>query len=139
LLNCNDKMTMAHSVEGRAPFLDHEFVDLAFSMDTREFVVNGWRKYPLRCAMRGRVPEEILFRKSKSGFNAPIFDYLRNEAIQRRIAEIFADSRTSAVFDPGAYRRQYARFVDRTGGNAVFLLHGLLLEEWTRAFDVEFG
>src|SRR5947209_16836501 len=85
LLTCNDKMAMANSVEGRAPFLDHEFVDLVFSMDTTNHVVNGWRKFPLREAMKGLVPDEILFRKSKDAFNAPIFDYLRSETIQRRI------------------------------------------------------
>ena len=70
LLICNDKMSMANSVEGRAPFLDHEFVDLAFSMKTTDLMVNGWRKFPLREAMRGLVPDEILFRRSKDAFNA---------------------------------------------------------------------
>jgi asparagine synthase (glutamine-hydrolysing) len=85
LLVCNDKMSMANSVEGRAPFLDHEFVDLVFSMDTTKLMLDGWRKFPLREAMRGLVPDEILFRKSKDAFNAPIFEYLRSDAIRRRV------------------------------------------------------
>ncbi|TMG81865.1 MAG: hypothetical protein E6H78_16000, partial [Betaproteobacteria bacterium] len=98
LLLCNDKMSMANSVEGRAPFLDHEFVDLAFSMETTDLMVNGWRKFPLREAMRGLVPDEILFRKSKDTFNAPIFDYLRSEPIRRRVEEIFREPRTASIF-----------------------------------------
>jgi asparagine synthase (glutamine-hydrolysing) len=139
LLLCNDKMSMANSVEGRAPFLDHEFVDLAFSMDTTEFLVNGWRKFPLREAMRGLVPDEILFRRSKDAFNAPIFDYLRSESIRQRVKEIFTEPRTAAVFSPSAYVSEYERFLLRRGADRPFLLHGLFLEEWARMFEVEFA
>jgi asparagine synthase (glutamine-hydrolysing) len=139
LLVCNDKMAMANSVEGRAPFLDHEFVDLAFSMDTRQLLVDGLRKYPLREAMRGLVPDEILFRRSKDAFHAPMFDYLGSEPIRRRVAEIFAEPRTAVLFSPRAYRDEYERFVARQGGHRLFLLHGLFLEEWARMFEVELG
>jgi asparagine synthase (glutamine-hydrolysing) len=139
LLVCNDKMSMANSVEGRAPFLDHEFVDLAFSMDTSSFMVNGWRKFPLREAMKGLVPDEILFRKSKDAFNAPIFDYLRSDSIRSRIAELFQQPRTGAVFDPDAYRAEYESFLSRRASDRPFLLHGLFLEEWARMFEVEFA
>jgi len=139
LLNCNDKMTMANSVEARAPFLDHEFVNLVFSMDPRDFVVNGCRKYPLRQAMRGHVPDEILFRKNKDTFNAPIFDYLKNKVIRHRIKEIFADARTCAIFSPDAYLGEYERYLSRRGTNRPFLLHGLLLEEWAKMFEVDLG
>jgi asparagine synthase (glutamine-hydrolysing) len=139
LLVCNDKMSMANSVEGRAPFLDHDFVDLAFSMDTTRFMVDGWRKFPLRKAMDGLVPDEILFRKKKDAFNAPIFEYLKSEPIRRRIAEVFHEPRTAAVFDPEAYRSEYDRFVSNHGADRPFLLHGLFLEEWARMFEVEFA
>lgn len=139
LLNCNDKMTMANSVEARAPFLDHEFVDLAFSMDMSDLVVDGRRKTPLRQAMRGHLPDEILMRKDKDAFNAPIFEYLRNEAIKRRIREIFADARTSCLFSSKAYLAEYDRFLARQGTDRQFLLHGLLLEEWSRIFRVTFN
>jgi asparagine synthase (glutamine-hydrolysing) len=138
LLICNDKMSMANSVEGRAPFLDHEFVDLAFSMDTTDFMVNGWRKFPLRQAMQGLVPDEILFRKSKDTFNAPIFDYLRSDAIRRRVGEVFQEPRTAAIFSPRAYMSEYERFLSRRGADRPFLLHGLFLEEWARMFEVDF-
>jgi hypothetical protein len=138
LLVCNDKMSMANSVEGRAPFLDHEFVDMAFSMDTRDLMVNGLRKFPLREAMQGLVPDEILLRKSKDAFNAPIFEYLRSESLQRRVKEVFRDPRTAAVFSPRAYLAEYERFLARRGADRPFLLHGLFLEEWARTFDVDF-
>jgi asparagine synthase (glutamine-hydrolysing) len=139
LLVCNDKMAMANSVEGRAPFLDHELVNLAFSMDTSQLLVDGWRKYPLRDAMRGLVPDEILFRKSKDAFHAPIFEYLKSEPIQRRVREIFFEPRTAAVFSPKAYLAEYERYLAQRAVDRPFLLHGLFLEEWTRMFEVDLG
>jgi asparagine synthase (glutamine-hydrolysing) len=138
LLVCNDKMAMANSVEGRAPFLDHEFVDMAFSMEPSDLIARGYRKYPLREAMKGLVPDEILFRKAKDAFHAPIFDYLRAEPIRLRIEEIFQDARTAAVLDPNAYLNEYRRFLSGQRADRPFLLHGLFLEEWARMFEVEF-
>ena len=139
LLVCNDKMAMANSVEGRAPFLDHEFVDMAFSMDPADFLFHGYRKHPLRQAMQGLVPDEILFRKAKDAFHAPMFEYLRSEPIQRRIEEIFSEPRTAAVLDPRAYLSEYGRFLARQHADRPFLLHALFLEEWARMFEVEFS
>lgn len=139
LLLCNDKMAMANSVEGRAPFLDHEFVDYAFSLDPQQLLVNGLRKAPLREAMRGLVPDEILFRRSKDAFHAPIFEYLRAEPLRDRVRQIFAEPRSASIFDPRAYLAEYDRFVERKGGDRLFLLHGLFLEEWARMFEVELG
>ena len=101
-------------------------------------MVNGMRKYPLREAMQGLVPDEILFRKSKDAFNAPIFEYLRSESIQRRVEEVFREPRTAAVFSPRAYLAEYERFLSRRGADRPFLLHGLFLEEWARMFEVDF-
>jgi asparagine synthase (glutamine-hydrolysing) len=139
LLVCNDKMSMANSVEGRAPFLDHEFVDLAFSMDPTHFVVGGSRKFPLREAMGGLVPDEILFRRNKDAFNAPIFEYLKSDALRARVQQIFREPCTAAVFDPTAYLAEYERFCSRRAADRAFLLHGLFLEEWARTFDVAFA
>ena len=41
LLNCNDKMSMANSVEARAPFLDHELATLLMSIPAGDMVVDG--------------------------------------------------------------------------------------------------
>ena len=138
LLNCNDKMTMANSVEARAPFLDHEFVNMVFSMDQRDGIVNGRRKNAMRQAMRGHVPNEILFRKDKDAFNAPIFEYLKCDFIQQRVKHLFKDAKTSSIFSPKAYLEEYGRFLSNKRADRLFLLHGFFLEEWARIFDVSF-
>jgi asparagine synthase (glutamine-hydrolysing) len=62
---------MRHSIEVRLPFLDHQLVESAVGVDTRFKIRNGWTKHILRVALAGLVPDNILWRKVKLGFEAP--------------------------------------------------------------------
>jgi asparagine synthase (glutamine-hydrolysing) len=73
-----DKMTMAHSLELRVPFLDKEVFNVAASLDPELTVTNGTTKYALREAMKGIVPDSVLYRR-KLGFPVPIRHWLKNE------------------------------------------------------------
>ena len=55
-----DRMSMATSLETRAPFLDGDVMELAFSMPGHLKIRNGERKWILKRAMRGILPERIL-------------------------------------------------------------------------------
>src|SRR6266542_350948 len=78
LLALTDKMTMATSLECRAPFMDHEMLELAASMPAH-FKVKGFTlKYILKKAVQPWLPPEILARK-KRGFGAPIGAWLRKD------------------------------------------------------------
>ena len=59
-----DRMTMAHGLEGRVPFLDVEFLECATSLDPRiKLHCHGrLEKWPLRAAFHGMLPDEILWR-----------------------------------------------------------------------------
>ncbi|MGH9534422.1 MAG: asparagine synthase (glutamine-hydrolyzing) [Terriglobales bacterium] len=79
-----DRMTMAHSLEGREPWLDTELVLFAFSLPGR-LKLRRWRgKHLLRRAMRGRLPAATL-RAGKQGFSIPLGAWLRGPL--RRVAE----------------------------------------------------
>ncbi len=73
-----DRMAMATSLETRAPFLDADVMELAFSMPARFKIRNGERKWVLKQAMKGVLPEAILARK-KEGFSIPMKNWLRRE------------------------------------------------------------
>jgi asparagine synthase (glutamine-hydrolysing) len=73
-----DKMTMATSVEGRDPFLDHRLVEYAMALPSRFKIRNGETKYILKKAVEGLIPEEIIHRR-KQGFAAPVNEWLRGE------------------------------------------------------------
>lgn len=71
-----DRMSMAHSLEVRPPFLDHRIVEFAASLP-EEFKIRGSRqKVVLKALMRGKLPESILTR-SKTGFDIPAHDWFR--------------------------------------------------------------
>jgi len=82
-----DKMTMAHSLELRVPFLDKELFELARRIPASYRVANGTTKYALRKAMEGIVPDFILNRP-KLGFPVPIRDWVKGEAGSRILEEI---------------------------------------------------
>jgi len=65
-----DKMTMATSVEGRVPFLDHKLVEFALKIPASLKYKNGVTKYILKKACEGILPNDVIYRK-KMGFAAP--------------------------------------------------------------------
>ena len=77
-----DKMTMAHSLELRVPFLDKEVFELARKIPTKYRLAHGTTKYVLRKAMEGLVPDSIVSRP-KLGFPVPLRDWLKTEYADR--------------------------------------------------------
>ncbi|HWO75708.1 MAG TPA: asparagine synthase (glutamine-hydrolyzing) [Bacillus sp. (in: firmicutes)] len=73
-----DKMTMAHSLELRVPFLDKEVFEVASHIPNSVKTANGTTKYILRKAAESFVPAHVLNRK-KLGFPVPIRHWLKDE------------------------------------------------------------
>lgn len=73
-----DKATMINSIEARVPMLDNDLVDFAFSIPSKLKVKNNEKKYLLKKALDGIVPNQILYGP-KNGFNTPISSWLRND------------------------------------------------------------
>jgi asparagine synthase (glutamine-hydrolysing) len=70
-----DRMTMAHALEARAPFLDHRLMELAASVPARWKLNRRGRKHVLKKSQQRRLSSEILGRR-KEGFNAPVSEWL---------------------------------------------------------------
>ena len=74
-----DRMTMAHGLEARAPFLDHCLVELAARLpDSWKLKGLVWKKYLLRRLLKGKVPNSIRWQ-SKRGFNVPVGLWLKGD------------------------------------------------------------
>ncbi|MGH9703994.1 MAG: asparagine synthase (glutamine-hydrolyzing) [Candidatus Acidiferrales bacterium] len=71
-----DRMSMAHSLEVRPPFLDHRIVEFAASLPERYKIRGFCQKYLLRELMRDKLPNSIIGRK-KIGLDIPAHQWLR--------------------------------------------------------------
>lgn len=67
-----DRVSMAHGIEVRSPFLDWRLVCYILALPSSMKVAHGYTKYILRQAMRGILPPSIRTRKSKMGFADPL-------------------------------------------------------------------
>ncbi|MCF7866682.1 asparagine synthase (glutamine-hydrolyzing) [Candidatus Woesearchaeota archaeon] len=72
-----DKMTMAHSLESRVPYLDNNIINIARRIPFKWKYRGNKEKYILKKIARNKIPEEIIKRK-KQGFNIPLKSWLNN-------------------------------------------------------------
>ncbi len=80
-----DRASMACSLEVRAPFLDHEFVEFVIGLSS-SFKLKGFTsKYILKKAMESFLPKEVIYRKKK-GFGVPIAKWVKGP-----LKELFED------------------------------------------------
>jgi len=76
LLQRYDRISMAHGIEVRLPFLDWRLATFAFSLPDESKVGGGYSKRILREGMRGTLPDKIRTRTTKIGFQAPIQQWM---------------------------------------------------------------
>ena len=93
-----DKMSMGVSLEGRVPFLDHKFVELAMSIPECVKIKNGTLKYILRKAVRGLIPDELIDRK-KQGFGVPVYEWSFSQLGKKTREEIQDFCKKSDLLD----------------------------------------
>lgn len=79
LLRNYDRYSMINGVEIRMPFLDYRIQQFAFSIPYSSKIRNGFGKSIIRDAMKGIVPNEIIYRKDKIGFNSPMESWLNKD------------------------------------------------------------
>ena len=129
-----DRMTMAHGLEARVPFLDHHLVEWAFTVPSRYKLRDREGKLLVKKAMEAHLPAEILYRP-KQGFNVPMKLWMRTE-----LRDFVCDTLASARFrGRGLYRAKSVtalldnHFSGRMDvSNKIFAL--LMLELWHRKF-----
>ncbi len=97
LLSKVDKMSMAHSVETRNPFLDYRLVDLAFSIDSK-LKVGDTNKYLLKKVASKYIPSEIINRQKK-GFNSPFNEWLFEEYNDKLLQDILKVNQETNLFN----------------------------------------
>ncbi len=72
LLNSQgDRVSMAHSVEGRYPFLDHNVMEFCMGLRSQDKLRGLNEKYILKKLMNGHLPESVV-KRSKQAYRAPV-------------------------------------------------------------------
>jgi len=137
ILYKTDRMSMAHSLEVRPPFLDHRIVEFAASLPQRMKIRGFKQKFILRELMRGRLPESILNRK-KTGFDIPTHDWFRGP-LRGLLMDTLTDEAIQAtgIFDAEAIHTLIRDHMERRI-NVGYHLWGLLtLFLWMKRWKVE--
>lgn len=137
ILYKTDRMSMAHSLEVRPPFLDHRIVEFAATLPEK-FKINCFRqKHILKELMRGKLPVSVLHRK-KTGFDIPAHDWFRGPLRTLLNDTLSSEAiRAAKVFDGRAIHELIGDHMERRI-NAGYHLWGLLtLFLWMKRWKVE--
>jgi asparagine synthase (glutamine-hydrolysing) len=126
-----DRASMLHGLEVRSPFLDHELVQLAAGLTTRQ-LLNGRSKGMLRQAFGADLPASV-FNRPKMGFAVPIGDWLR-DSLRPMMNDLLtsADSFAAANFDPSPIRLMMEEHQTQRADHSQRLYGLVMLELWWR-------
>ncbi len=153
LLVIEDKISMAHSLETRVPFLDNDLVDFAMKLPVRlkvdkleavsrlneneiekHFTKTRDGKILLRQAMASYIPDEIT-TGIKQGFSAPDASWFRGKSIEYVKEIIFSDrARIYDYFDRGATREIVGQHLGGEKNRRLFIWSLLNFEWWCREY-----
>ena len=133
ILMRQDKMSMAHAIEGRVPFLDHELVEYALRIPPSLKIRGGHTKYLLRQYAKTILPERIAYRR-KMPFYVPLEKYYTEPAFQDLMHDTLSDRsiRNRGIVRPEAVS-QLCQAMDR--GEFVYIKQVfslMMLELWFR-------
>lgn len=133
-----DKMSMAHSIEARVPFLDHRLVELAMRIPEKLKIKNNVPKYILKKSCEGILPDSIIYRK-KQGFAAPISIWMKDGKLGKYAVSSIIESKLisqkiiSRDFVENLHYRHCKGYEDHSGR----LWSLLMVVLWIKKFDVE--
>jgi len=129
-----DRMSMAHGLEVRAPFLDHRLVEFVAALPSALKLRRRTSKFLLRLAMRPVLPPAVL-SKPKKGFSAPVGDWMRHE-LRGFVEDVVLGTRAQqrGLFNPRSVKQLWADHLEgvRNAAHQLWLL--LMLELWFQRF-----
>ena len=132
-----DRISMAHSLEVRPPFLDSRLVDFAASLPPSFKLRSSVSKYVLRRLMKDKLPSEIL-RRPKVGFDIPIHEWFRGPLRNLLLDTLSEDAIASTrLFRCAAVQHLVRDHLDKRA-NVGYHLWGLMtLLIWMRRWNIE--
>jgi asparagine synthase (glutamine-hydrolysing) len=132
LLHVEDRMSMAHGVESRVPFLDHALVELVATIPANIKFKDGNLKRLLRTTFRSHIPTTISERQDKKGFPVPLSFWIQND-LKEFIRDIFSSKKAQGreYLSP---RFDISSLIEREGKFSRKVWALLCLELWQQEF-----
>ncbi len=147
LLMVEDKVSMAHSIESRTPFLDNKIVDLSLSIPPSIKLKDGQLKSIIKTYAKNRLPNSY-FSQPKRGFPTPLRHWLRGDLadfVSQRL--IRTNNYLSRIFDENELEcilqkyqcswRRHVRPLDEIQSHKIWQL--LSIESWIRTWSEKYG
>jgi asparagine synthase (glutamine-hydrolysing) len=136
LLMYADKLSMAHGLELRVPFVDKEIVEYVERLPANLKVRNGSRKWLHRQVCRTFLPESIV-KRPKRGFASNVVDDWFRAAIDNKMAETLLDggSRLYQYLRPQVVHELFEQHTAGRHDNHKVLFSLIVFEEWLRTHD----
>ncbi|HUA38731.1 MAG TPA: asparagine synthase (glutamine-hydrolyzing) [Candidatus Sulfopaludibacter sp.] len=133
LLMYADKLSMAHSLEARVPYLDRTVVEYVQRLDATFKVRRGERKWLHRRVCTKLLPRVILQRK-KRGFAVNVVDEWFNNTARGKMIDLLLDEKSLmfSLLDPKPVRKLLAEHQSRRHNRHKLLFSLIMLEEWLR-------
>lgn len=125
-----DRMSMATSLEARAPFLDYRFVELAASIPGELKLQGKKTKVILKQAMEDLLPHEILYR-GKEGFSIPIKNWLKKELKPLMMDTLAPEKlKREGFFNPDYVQKLIKEHLDGTENHSHRLWALIIFGRW---------
>lgn len=132
LLQIEDRVSMAVSLESRVPMLDTRIVDLVTKMPPPLKFQGGKTKHILKKAVRSSLPDKILNRKDKMGFPVPLNEWMQGGIVRDFVADTLLSQRS---LQRGIYKPEVLKSIlDSHGVGGRQLWGALSLELWHQAY-----
>ncbi|MCL4147607.1 UNVERIFIED_CONTAM: hypothetical protein GTU68_059377 [Idotea baltica] len=125
-----DKMSMAHSLETRAPFLDHRIVELMYGVHKQVKMPtfqDASVKNVLKLSMKSKLPKSIIYRQKK-GFDVPLREWFKDDQFSSKLDL----SGLENWLNPHIVERLVAENRSGKNDNGTFIWRLILLDRWLK-------
>jgi asparagine synthase (glutamine-hydrolysing) len=137
-----DRMSMANSLEVRAPFLDPDLFDAAARLPDKFLIKNGKGKHIIRQIMEKELPKEV-FNHPKSGFSIPLHKY-QNKAFknlakrllfeENPLPNLFNTSYLEEIYQVGVGERKSQKSIFQSSHHLWMMMQ---LLGWAKRFEIQ--
>jgi asparagine synthase (glutamine-hydrolysing) len=137
LLQVEDRVSMAHGIESRVPFLDYRIAEFAAQIPPSIKFADGKMKHIIKSSFSDEIPKEIHMRKDKMGFPVPLASWFQNNDCKSFLMDTFNTGKNK--------HREYINYdsilssINSKQGSFSRKIWGLLsLELWHQNFQDNF-